>query len=202
MAAVPNDIATAKPSAPLAPLSRKSQRQKEKEKKQKNRHRLNINKFNRPPSPSPPPTPTPPAPSTSTPPLPSTSTSSKKHKVDKGKAKARPSEWTDEQRARAAEKDLGGDGDDNLRKQAWEEVMEGIAEPLNIGSMLLERLSPGLARRLYELVEKLGDQRRFPQYSAKNKGAMEGTCLHFNMAPGDEDWHTDEKSLYTGYVST
>lgn len=193
MAAVPNDIATAKPAAQIAPLSRKAQQKEHQEMKKKKNHRSDIDMHNRPPSPSPPPSPAPAA-------LSSTSAPSKKRK--RKAVTIQPVEWTDEERAQAAEKDLGGDGNDRIRKAAWEEVMEGIAEPLAIASMLLERISPGLARHLYALVEKLGEQKkRFPQYSTEHKGALEGTCLHFNMAPGDKDWHTDEKSLYTGYVS-
>lgn len=95
-----------------------------------------------------------------------------------------------------------GDGRDEARLKAWEELFTVINEPLHLASLLVERLNPHLTLQLYKLGESLKrDKRKHGELLSLNECYLPGVAVHFNMAPKPGDFHLDGMSLFLGWES-
>ena len=95
-----------------------------------------------------------------------------------------------------------GDGRDEARLKAWEELFTVINEPLHLASLLVECLNPHLTLQLYKLGESLKrDKRKHGELLSLNKCYLPGVAVHFNMAPKPGDFHLDGMSLFLGWES-
>jgi hypothetical protein len=90
---------------------------------------------------------------------------------------------------------------DEAQMMAWDKLFSAINEALQIASMILERLNPDLAMQYYKLSESLkADKKKYGQFLSLNECCLPGVAVHFNMAPGDKDFHLDGMSMYLGWV--
>ena len=90
---------------------------------------------------------------------------------------------------------------DKQRLDSWMELFDKINEALQIASMITERLNPDLALQYHKLNESLKrDENKWGQFLSLNESFLPAVAVHFNMQPGDEDFHWDMMSMFSGYV--